>query len=100
MSEIELEAVREVLVSPRLSAGPVVEEFEAAFAEYLGRKHAIAIASGEIGLLLTLQAYRIGQCDEVVTSGHSFRETAHATALTCARPVFADIDYWAGTIPP
>ncbi len=100
ISEIELEAVREVLLSPRLSAGPVVEEFEAAFAQYLGRKHAIAVASGEIALLLTLQAYGIGEGDEVVASAHSFRETAHAIALTGARPVFADIDYWAGTIAP
>ena len=100
ISEIELEAVRNVLISPRLSAGPVVEEFEAAFAQYLGRKHAIAVASGEIALLLTLQGYGIGPGDEVVTSSHSFRETAHAVALTGARPVFADIDYWAGTIAP
>lgn len=100
ISEIELAAVREVLVSPRISAGPVVEQFEAAFAQYLGRKYAIAVASGEIALLLTLQGYGIGPGDEVVTSSHSFRETAHAVALTGARPVFADIDYWAGTIAP
>lgn len=100
VSEIELEAVRNVLISPRLSAGPVVEEFEAAFAQYLGRKYAIAVASGEIALLLALQGYGIGPGDEVVTSSHSFRETAHAVALTGARPVFADIDYWAGTIAP
>ncbi len=100
VSEIELEAVRDVLVSPRISAGPVVEAFEAEFAQYLGRKHAIAVASGEIGLLLTLQSLAIGAGDEVIASSHSFRETAHAIALTGARPVFADIDYWAGTIAP
>ncbi|VTZ25163.1 DegT/DnrJ/EryC1/StrS aminotransferase [Methylocella tundrae] len=100
MSEFELDAVRQVLISSSLSAGPVVEEFEAAFAQYLGRKHAIAVASGEIGLLLTLQAFGIGKGDEVVASAHSFRETAHAIMLSGARPVFADIDYWAGTISP
>ena len=100
VSEIELEAVHDVLVSPRISAGPVVEAFEAEFAQYLGRKHAIAVASGEIGLLLTLQSLLIGAGDEVIASSHSFRETAHAIALTGARPVFADIDYWAGTIAP
>jgi perosamine synthetase len=100
MSEIELDAVREVLLSSRLSAGPVVEEFEAAFAHYLGRKHAIAVASSEIALLLVLQALGIGAGDEVVASSHSFRETAHAIALTGARPVFADINYWTGTIAP
>jgi perosamine synthetase len=100
MSEIELDAVREVLLSSRLSAGPVVEEFEAAFAHYLGRKHAIAVASSEIALLLVLQALGIGAGDEVVASSHSFRETAHAIALTGARPVFTDINYWTGTIAP
>jgi hypothetical protein len=100
MSEFELDAVRQVLISSSLSAGPVVEEFEAAFAQYLGRKHAIAVASGEIGFLLTLQAFGIGKGDEVVASAHSFRETAHAIMLCGARPVFADIDYWAGTISP
>jgi len=33
-------------------------------------------------------------------SAHSFRETAHAITLCGARPVFADIDYWAGTLDP
>ena len=60
ISQVELEAVREALVSPRLSAGPIVEGFEETFAQYIGRKHAIAVASGEIALLLTLQAYGIG----------------------------------------
>jgi perosamine synthetase len=100
MSESELDAVREVLLSSRLSAGRVVEEFEVSFAHYLGRKHAIAVASGEIALLLVLQAFGIGAGDEVVASSHSFRETAHAIVLTGARPVFADIDYWTGTLAP
>jgi hypothetical protein len=96
----DLDLVVETLTSPRLSAGPVVEQFETEFARYLGRKHAIAVTSGTIGLLLTLRAYGIGPGDEVVASSHSFRETVHAIALTGARPVFADIDYWAGTLEP
>ncbi|MGA3064903.1 MAG: DegT/DnrJ/EryC1/StrS family aminotransferase, partial [Methylocystis sp.] len=67
---------------------------------YLSRKHAIAVASGTIGLLLALRARGIGAGDEVIASAHSFRETAHAITLCGARPVFADIDYWAGTLDP
>lgn len=100
IAQSDLDAVNEVLTSPRLSSGPVVEEFEAEFAKYLGRKHAIAVSSGTIGLLLTLRSYGIGPGDEVVASAHSFRETAHAIVLAGARPVFADIDYWAGTLAP
>ncbi|MEA1651201.1 DegT/DnrJ/EryC1/StrS family aminotransferase [Nitrospirillum sp. BR 11164] len=96
----ELEAVAAVMRSPRLSAGVVVEEFEAAFARYLGRRYAVAVPSGTLGLLMALDAHGIGAGDEVVVSPHSFRETAHAVSLSGARPVFADIDYWAGTLSP
>ncbi|MEF3367968.1 DegT/DnrJ/EryC1/StrS family aminotransferase [Methylocystis sp. 9N] len=94
----DVAAVEAVLHSSRLSNGPVVEAFEASFAEYLGRKYAIATTSGTMGLLLSLKAYEIGPGHEVIASPHSFRETQHAIALSGARPVFCDIDYWSGTI--
>jgi hypothetical protein len=96
----ELEAVDNVMRSPRLSNGPVAEAFEEAFANYLGRKYAIAVPSGTIGLLLALRALDIGPGHEVIASPYSFRETAHAIGVSGARPVFADIDYWAGTLVP
>jgi hypothetical protein len=96
----ELDAVSEVLQSPQLSAGPVAQRFEAAFAAYLGRKHAVAVSSGTMGLLLALHAAGIAQRDEVILSPYSWRETGHAIALLGARPVFSDIDYWAGTLVP
>jgi perosamine synthetase len=96
----EIEAVEAVLKSPRLSAGPVVEEFEAAFASYLGRKHAVAVSSATLGLMLVLKVNGISADDEVIASAFSFRETAHGIALAGAKPVFADIDYWSGTLAP
>lgn len=96
----EIAAVDSVMRSSRLSSGPTVEAFEAAFAAYLGRKYAIAVPSGTLGLLLTLQAYGIGPGQEVIASSYSFRETAHAISIAGAKPVFADIDYWAGTLVP
>lgn len=96
----EIGAVDAVMRSPRLSSGPVVEEFEAAFAAYVGRAYAVAVPSGTIGLLLALKACGIGAGDEVIASSYSFRETAHAISLAGARPVFADIDYWSGTLAP
>jgi perosamine synthetase len=96
----DLDAVCDVLNSQSLSAGPVVETFEQEFAAYLGRKHAIATTSGTIALLLVLRAKGIGSGDEVVASAHSYREIAHAITLAGARAVFADIDYWAGTLAP
>src|SRR5208337_1832747 len=100
ITSAELKAVRSVMESPQLSGGPVVEEFEAAFARYTGRSHAVGVASGGMAMLLTLKAYGIGPGDEVIASSYSWRETAQAIALTGAMPVFADIDYWAGTLSP
>jgi perosamine synthetase len=100
ITAFELEAVDAAMRSPRLSSGSGVEAFEAAFAEYLGRKYAVAVPSGTLGLLMALKAYDIGPGHEVITSPYSFRETTHAIALAGAKPVLADIDYWAGTIVP
>jgi dTDP-4-amino-4,6-dideoxygalactose transaminase len=96
----EIEAVDALLRPPRLSNGPVAEAFEAAFAGYIGRKYAVAVPSGTIGLLIAFKAYGIGLGDEVIASAYSFRETAHAISLSGARPVFADIDYWSGIMAP
>ncbi len=96
----EIEAVDQVMRSARLSNGPLVEEFEQAFAAYVGRRYAIAVPSGTIGLLLALKACEIGPDHEVIASSYSFREATHAIAVTGATPVFADIDYWAGTLAP
>jgi perosamine synthetase len=94
----DIGAVESVLRTSRLSNGPVAEAFESNFAAYLGRKYAVATPSGTMGLLLALCAYEIGAGHEVIASPYSFRETTHAIALSGARPVFADIDYWSGTI--
>ncbi len=96
----EIGAVDTLLRSPRISSGPVAEAFEAAFAAYLGRKYAVAVPSGTIGLLLALKALGIGPGHEVIASPYSFRETVHAISLAGARPVFADIDYWSGALAP
>jgi len=96
----DIAAVETVLRSSRFSSGPVVEAFEAAFAAYLGRKFAVATSSGTMGLLLALLAHGIEPGDEVIATPYSFRETVHAIALSGARPVFVDIDYWSGTIAP
>ncbi|WP_253626053.1 MULTISPECIES: DegT/DnrJ/EryC1/StrS aminotransferase family protein [unclassified Bradyrhizobium] len=96
----ELSAVETLLCSSQISSGRITEAFEQAFAVYLGRKHAVAVSSGTIGLLLALKALGIGAGHEVIASPYAFRETAHAISLAGARVVFADVDYWSGTLVP
>jgi len=98
ISTAELEAVLATLKSPHLSGGPMVEAFEAEFAAYVGRKYAIATSGGTQALLLCLHAYHLGAGDEVILSPYAWHQIGHAVALCGATPVFADIDYWSGTL--
>jgi len=99
-SEAEIAAVQSVLGRSEQVEGPLTNAFEKAFASYLGRRHAIAVSSGTIGMLLTLKAAGIGEGDEVVTAGYSWHQTSHAIAWCGAKPVIADIDYWSQIISP
>jgi dTDP-4-amino-4,6-dideoxygalactose transaminase len=88
----EEERVLEVLRSGRLSLGPMLPEFETAFAERLGVPHASAVSSGTAGLHLALRAVGVSDGDEVITSPFSFVASANVALYERARPVFADID--------
>jgi perosamine synthetase len=88
----EIESVLEVLHSPNLSLGPKLVEFEEAFAQYLGRKRAVAVNSGTSALFLSLQALGIGEGDEVITTPFTFIASATSIMMTGAKPIFVDID--------
>ena len=88
----ELAAVKEVLESGQLAQGPKVEAFEKAFAAYVGRRHAVAVANGTAALHLALLAHGVGKGHEVVLPPLTFFATASTVLSTGARPVFSDVD--------
>jgi perosamine synthetase len=92
LGELEEERVLEVLRSGRLSLGPLLREFEQAFATRLDAVHASAVSSGTAGLHLALRAVGVADGDEVITSPFSFVASANVAIYERARPVFADID--------
>ena len=96
----ELESVLRTLGAPRLSGGLRVEAFEANFADWVGRRYAVAVASGTLGTWLALRALGVGAGDEVIASAYGWHQVAHAITLCGATPVFADIDYWSGCLSP
>jgi dTDP-4-amino-4,6-dideoxygalactose transaminase len=83
--------VREALESGWLTMGPRIQEFEAAYAELLGCKHAIALSSCTAALHLAYLAVGVGPGDEVVVPSMSFAATANAVLYCGGTPVFADI---------
>ncbi len=92
ITEKEIKAVCDVLSGPNLSLGPKLVEFERAFADYLGRKHAVAVNSGTSGLFLCMVALGIAPGDEVITTPFTFIATVNSVMMVGATPVFVDID--------
>jgi dTDP-4-amino-4,6-dideoxygalactose transaminase len=87
-----IEEVNKVLQSGQWVQGKKVKEFENKFAEYVGAKHAIAVANGTLALHLALIAAGVGPGDEVITTPFSFVASSNAILMCGATPVFVDID--------
>jgi len=90
-SEEIREAVK-VLESGNFVSGRKVEEFENAFANYIGVDYAVAVNSGTSALHLALLSLGVGVGDEVIVPALTFFATVEAVLYVGATPVFADID--------
>jgi dTDP-4-amino-4,6-dideoxygalactose transaminase len=72
--------------------GPMVEEFETAFAAFCECKHAVGISNGTDALRFALMACGVKNGDVVVTVPHTFIATTEAISQAGALPEFVDID--------
>jgi dTDP-4-amino-4,6-dideoxygalactose transaminase len=91
IGEEEYRSVKGVLDSKWLTMGQVTNDFESAFSDYLGVKHAMAVSSGTAAMHLAHYAAGLEQGDEVICPSLTFVATANAILYTGAKPVFADI---------
>ena len=87
----ESAAVADVIHSKWLTMGAVTQEFERAFADYMGARYAIAVANGTAALHLACLAVGLSPGDEAIVPSLTFVATANAIRYTGATPVFADI---------
>ncbi len=84
--------VEEILKSGWIGHGPVVNEFEKAFAEYTQSEYAVMTNSATSALNLAVKVSGVGPGDEVLTTSMTFVSTNHAILEAGATPVFVDID--------
>lgn len=88
----DIDAVVEVLKSGWLTTGPKVEEFEQAFADYIGVKHAVSFSNGTGGLHGAMAALELNRGDEVITTPMTFAATTNSILYVGAKPVFVDVE--------
>lgn len=92
VGEEEEQALIEVLRSGNYVSGKKVQEFEKAWAEYVGTEHCVMLSSGTDALIYSLFGAEIRPGEEVIVPPHTFFATVAAVIHAGGRPVFADID--------
>src|SRR3984885_3758237 len=83
---------RRALLTASFIGGPMVEEFEEAFAVFCHTRQAIAVSSGTDALRFALMTCGVRAGDVGVTVPHTFIATTEAISQAGALPEFVDID--------
>lgn len=91
ITQMEKDAVIDVLNSGWISTGQKVKEFENEFSRYVAVDNCVAVSSCTDGLILSLLAAGVGYGHEVITTPLSFAATVNAILSVGAKPVFVDV---------
>ena len=83
---------QKALRSAGFIGGPMVDEFEKAFAEFCDTKYAVGVNSGTDALRFALIACGVKNGDVVITVPNTFIATTEAISQAGALPEFVDID--------
>lgn len=92
ITEEDIQAVISTLKSDYLTQGPKIQEFEEAFANYVGSKYAVAVSNGTAALHLSVLAFNVQPGDKVITTPITFAASANCVRYCGGEVVFADID--------
>jgi len=86
------EVFQKALRTAGFIGGPMVEQFEKAFAEFCDTKYAVGVNSGTDALRFALMACGVQEGEVVVTVPNTFIATTEAISQAGALPEFVDID--------
>ena len=96
----DIEAVVETLRSGWITTGAASSRLEDEFRRISGAPHALALSSGTAALHLALEAWDVGEGDEVILPALTFGACAAVVLEAGATPVLADISEADLTIDP
>jgi len=85
------QAIQRVVDSGWFILGKELEAFEKAFAQYIGTRYCVGVASGTEAIALALMANNIGAGDEVITTNITAYPTISGILQSGAQPVVVDI---------
>ena len=94
----EIEAMQQVIAGGRFTMGPKVAEFEQAFADYFGSRHAVMVNSGSSANLIAVAALffkkerPLRRGDEVIVPAISWATTYHPLQQYGLKLKIADVD--------
>ena len=92
VTQADIEAVTEALQADFLTQGPRIDDFEHAFANYIGSKYAVAVSNGTAALHLCALALGVNTQSKVIVSPITFAASANCIRYCGGEVVFADID--------
>lgn len=101
MSGKELDFIKEAYDSNWIAPlGPMVDAFEAEFAQAIGAKYTLALCSGTAALHLALILAGVSKGDEVLVSTLTFSASANPIVYLGGKPVFIDSEKESWNIDP
>jgi UDP-4-amino-4,6-dideoxy-N-acetyl-beta-L-altrosamine transaminase len=96
----DVAAVAAALRGDFLTTGPLVAQFETAFAARTGAREGVACSSGTAALHLSTMALGLGPGDVVIVPSLTFLASANAARFVGAEVAFADVDPDSGLLTP
>jgi dTDP-4-amino-4,6-dideoxygalactose transaminase len=82
----------DVLNSGWYILGKEVSEFESEFADYIGSKHCVGLASGLDALWIAFKMLGVGKGDEVIVQSNAYIACVMGITINGATPVFVEPD--------
>lgn len=86
------ETIKTLLDNNQISEAPIVKEFEARFAEYIGVKYGLCVCNGTTSIQAALFAVGVKPGDEVIVPSFTFWASAGPIVAVGACPRFADVE--------
>ena len=90
MSMLEVEEVKEAILSGWITTGPRTKEFERRISEFVGTNKTVCLNSATAAMELTLHVLGIGPGDEVIVPAYTYTATCSVICHVGATPIMID----------